>query len=132
MPIKIMKRYTRKQIKENPSVYYIFGDNYYREGMGGQAGEAREEPNAIGVRTKMDPAYSPKSFLTDKDFIFNIRAICDDLNYAAWVLHRGGIVVWPEDGIGTGLADLKTHAPQTLKFIDNLIESLKAVYGVVE
>lgn len=130
MPIEIMKRYTRQDIANEPNKLFIFGDNFARVGMGGQAGEARGEPNALGIRTKKAPTYNESDFLTDKEYAWNVRNIFYDFGKVLVALEAGQVVVWPEDGIGTGLANLRTTAPLTLKFIEDLIGSLKQVYGV--
>lgn len=46
----------REDLQANPDVYYLFGDNVERRGLGGQAKEMRGEPNAIGVATKAPTA----------------------------------------------------------------------------
>lgn len=131
MPIKIVKRYTRKEIQANPNWFYVFGDNYAREGFGGQALAARGEPNAIGICTKKAPTYDPADFFTDHEYMHNISGIVNDFKRVFAYLALDGVVVWPEDGIGTGIADLQNKAPHTLKFIENLVDSLKQIYGVV-
>lgn len=131
MPIMTMKRYTREYIRANPDMHFIFGDNYAREGLGGQAAAARGETNAVGICTKKAPTYNDKDFLTDKEYCRNITWILDDFAEVLHALTRKETVVWPEDGIGTGIADLPNRAPETLKFINTVIESLKKIYGEV-
>lgn len=129
MTILIIKRYTREYIRENPDKLFIFGDNYARRGLGGQAKEARGEPNAIGICTKKAPTYEPQDFLTDEEYVQNITNIFEDFQPVLATLQRGAIIVWPEDGIGTGIARLAENAPRTLQFINTIIEGLKEVYG---
>ena len=130
MPIKVMQRYTREDLRAHPGWYFVFGDNWKRQGLGGQAAAARGEPNAVGVCTKKAPTYNEDDFLTDMEYCDNVTQIFNDLERVFFSLHSGGTVVWPADGIGTGIADLPNRAPETLKFINNLVDSLKAVYGV--
>lgn len=132
MPIKIMKRYTREYIQENDEDYFIFGDNYARTGLGGQAGAARGEPNAIGIRTKISPDYGEGAFMTDENFYIHAMDIMHDFAPVIYHLEMGSVVVWPEDGIGTGLASLPEYAPNILKLIELVIESLKNNHGVVQ
>lgn len=127
-----MHRYTSQNLRANPEKLFIFGDNFARRGLGGQAREARGEPNAVGVRTKKAPTYQPGDFLTDAEYPANVTAILEDFQPVFAALQRGQAVVWPADGIGTGIARLPDLAPLTLQFITTLIESLKHVYGVTK
>lgn len=131
MPILTVKRYAREEIRANPDYLYIFGDNYERMGMGGQAKEARGEPNVVGVRTKRKATYGEDAFLTDNTYAYNCSAIINDFGHVLEYLKNGGTVVWPADGIGTGLANLKQNAPKTLEFIESIISNLKSLYGEV-
>jgi hypothetical protein len=45
----------REDLRANPTVLYVFGDNEARTGLGGQAKEMRGEPNAVGIATKASP-----------------------------------------------------------------------------
>jgi len=130
MPIKVVNMYTRKDIQDNPSWLFVFGDNYKRQGTGGQAAEARGEGNVAGIRTKKAPTYNAADFMTDKEYYKNCKDILDDFKPVIQQLEVDGIVVWPFHGVGTGLAALPKNAPCTLQFINNMITSLKSIYGV--
>jgi hypothetical protein len=132
MPLEIWHRYTRADLRANPNKLFIFGDNAARVGFGGQAREARGEPNAVGICTKKAPTYETQDFLTDAEYALNVVIIIADFDPVFRALLRGQVAVWPADGIGTGIAQLATRAPQTLLFIDTIIGSLKAVYGITE
>lgn len=131
MPVEVVHRYHRSDLRANPEKLFIFGDNRARVGHGGQAREARGEPNAVGVRTKKAPTYEPQDFLTDAEYAANVAHIIEDFAPALEALQQGRTVVWPADGIGTGIARLPELAPLTLLFVNTLIESLKQVYGVI-
>ena len=112
MPSSTVHRYTRAEIRANPDKLYVFGDNFKRTGYGGQAAAARGEPNAVGIVTKRAPSNAPGAFLNDTDY-----ERWEQANSAAWrliadALMENRAVVWPADGIGTGLARLQTAAPQ--------------------
>ena len=111
----------RTDLKNNPNVIYLFGDNLKRYGMGGQAKEMRGEPNAIGIRTKYKPTMEDDAFFTDEYLEDNKRLICNDFHK----IPEGKIVIIPSDGIGTGLAMLDTKAPLTFEYIQMKIEELK-------
>jgi len=115
----------RSDLQANPEVKYLFGDNRVRTGYGGQAKEMRDEPNAIGVATKKTPSNRPGEFFSDKDFDENCAVIEADLQLAIEHLKSGGILVIPEDGLGTGLSELPKRAPLTNDFLESMLLSLE-------
>lgn len=119
--IEIVKEYTRPQIRENRDKLYIFGDNFQRKGYGGQAQAARDEPNAIGIATKLSPA----EYLDDTYYAeVLVREFLPKFTLLRTHLETGGTIVWPEDGIGTGLADLPNKAPLIWAKLEELREWL--------
>lgn len=131
MPLQLMKKYTREIIQKNPEKLFVFGDNCARVGHGGQAGEARGEPNAVGICTKKTPSYLEADFFTDAEYLRNVGMIVEDLRRVGQHLANDGLVVWPADNIGTGLARLPEKAPQTMAFISETLGFLRRRYGVV-
>lgn len=118
---KIIKR---EDLQANPDFMYLFGDNLVRKGLGGQAGEMRGEPNAIGIATKKYPNNDPLSFFYDDQYMENVAAIYEDIMPAMQHLMNGGVLVIPMDGLGTGLSALPLHAPRTNKALEDLISYL--------
>jgi hypothetical protein len=114
---KIIKR---EDLRANPDVLYVFGDNIVRQGYGGQAGEMRGEPNAVGIATKVTPDVGKYSFFTDDDYEKALKFIHEDMQPVFDALEDDKIVVVPLDGIGTGLADLPNKAPKVYKYICEL------------
>lgn len=108
---KIIKR---EDLWTNTKVLYVFGDNEKRKGYGGQAAEMRGEPNAVGVRTKK----SPTEFWSDETYGDNVKMINDDLK-PIWkkIFHEDAVVIFPYDGIGTGLSELPRRAPLTYQYV---------------
>ena len=127
MPVIFQKWIMRDDLKNNPEVLYVFGDNLKRVGLGGQAKEMRGEPNAVGVATKKAPGMGDKDFFSDEEFLDNIITIERDFMRAFNHLVNGGIVVIPADGLGTGLSELPTRAPETNSFLTAKIDILKAL-----
>jgi hypothetical protein len=108
MPLLKQKWITRADLQANPTWWYCFGDNLQRIGRGGQAKEMRGEPNAIGIATKA----SPWEYLNDNiHFYLAAQEFAHVFNQIDTFLAFGDTVVFPEDGFGTGLADLATRAP---------------------
>ena len=137
-------RIYRSDLRANPRVLYIFGDNLDREGMGGQAKEMRGEPNAFGIATKRKISHGyPEDYFHDGEpdtievlkgefwalqkkvrndyfVIQNDRKVTthdSDYNYDA--------IVIPSDGIGTGLSKMPQYAPQALEFINERLKELE-------
>lgn len=113
MPVIYQKFIFRADLKANPDVLYLFGDNTMRQGYGGQAKEMRGEPNACGVATKLTPTSGSNAYFDDADYKENVRVIAKDLRRAFQHRNAGGLVVIPLDGLGTGLSELPTRAPET-------------------
>lgn len=120
MPSITVKRYTRAMIQANPDKLYVFGDNIARTGYGGQANAARDEPNAVGIPTKRGPYV----YLEDTDYAEWLVASAPDFARIVRALNGGATVVWPEDGIGTGLAELAIRAPKIWDLLQEQIRKL--------
>lgn len=114
----------RQDLQQNPATLYLFGDNEQRRGLGGQAIQMRGEPNAVGVRTKRRPRLMETDFWTDETYEANCRMIDEDLLPVRQHLAGGGTVVIPEDGLGTGLAQLLERAPNTYAYLQAALASL--------
>jgi len=140
MTIKIKKYITREFMRQHPDWIFVFGDNSMRVGKGGQAKEMRGEPNALGVRTKEKPLFSEDAYWTDKGNYSNrmtrternCELIWEDLLKVLYLLRENKTVVFPKDGIGTGMAELETRAPRTYKYLQDRINELFKEYGPVE
>lgn len=126
--IILQYRIYRSDLELNPDLFYCFGDNDDREGLGGQAAEMRGERNAIGIRTKKHPDNLPASFYSDDEYDECIAKIDEDFAVVENILKNGHHVVMPTEGFGTGLSDLKKHAPKVLAYIESRIEYFVAEY----
>lgn len=125
--IEYMNFITREIMQANPNKIFVFGDNDERRGHGGQAKEMRGEPNAIGIRTKKEAAHNPEtSYYTDSEYQENVKKILLDVKLVMDEMKKGKTIVFPSDGIGTGLAKLSENAPRTLGFIKGIIKQLEA------
>lgn len=131
MPIIYQKLIKRGDLQKNPKAYYVFGDNNCRVGKGGQAGEMRGEPNAIGIRTKKNPSYDIDAYYIDSEYNENVKNISEDFLKVVAALDQGSLVVYPTDGVGTGLSNLKESAPKTLAFIEDVVLKLFEDYGLL-
>lgn len=118
MPVEYEKRITRDMLRAAPDTLFVFGDNMIARGLGGQAKEMRGEPNAVGIPTKMLPGMGYADFFRDEDFERAKPKI--DAAFVRLFAHAagGGKIVWPADGVGTGLAELPKRAPKIWKLIE--------------
>jgi hypothetical protein len=111
--LEIVSRYSDSDVKSNPNKIYVFGDNTQRTGTGGQA-QIRNNTNAIGIATKLKPSNAEDAFMSDKNLTNNKSIIDSDI---AKIKATKKVVVFPKDGLGTGLAKLKEKAPQTYEYL---------------
>jgi hypothetical protein len=65
--LKIPKYVTKKFLRDNPNVVFVFGDNVIRRGKGGAA-KLRDEPNTYGFITKRYPDNMDTSFYRPKEY----------------------------------------------------------------
>lgn len=123
------KRYEREDARRNPNVLYVFGDNTRRVGMGGQAGALRGEKNSVGVATKYFPGVDDDDFFGEgpSEIEAQKRILDNDMKPLFAHLVEGGVVVWPTDGIGTGLSMMPERAPTTFAYLEEKLASLQQV-----
>jgi hypothetical protein len=122
MPVLFQKVIMRQDARRNSKVLYVFGDNVVHKGFYGQARELRNEPNAVGIRTK----YTPQQYFAEApaETIAQTRMIDQDMKRLFEHVKHGGIVVWPTDGIGTGAARMHIQAPTTFEHLEAKFEAL--------
>jgi hypothetical protein len=105
---------------------FIYGDNWLHQGYGGQA-IIRDEPNTFGVPTKHKPYNSDDSFFSDDTYDANIEAFKLVILALIEKSRNYDYIVFPKDGLGTGLAKLPEKAPKTYKYMCEAIEHLRTV-----
>lgn len=123
MPLIYQSYIQRVDLKANPSVTYVFGDNEARVGFGGQAAEMRGEPNAIGIATKR----SPSEFWNQRETARQCAVIDADMAPLFSLMRQGRLIVFPLAGVGTGLAMLKLQAPATMLYLHKQIDALSQI-----
>lgn len=117
---------SRLDVQSNPDKIYVFGDNDARAGNGGQAEQMRGEPNSFGIRVKKAPLTDPDVYYRDSEYKENIKKINEDINrLRSEAVLKGKTIVFPEDGIGTGMSKLAENAPKTLKFLNAVLKYLE-------
>lgn len=116
--------WSREDVTNYPHALFVYGDNNVRKGVGGQA-IIRNLPNTIGIPTKKYPSNNPNSFYSDREYLDNKRRIDSAIKSIISLSANYKYVVLPEDGFGTGLAELPTRAPRTYEYLLKSIEYLK-------
>ena len=120
--IEVQKEFSIIDCENNPTKYYIFGDNEIHQGCGGQA-IIRYCKNAFGIPTKKLPSMEPEAFFSDKPQ--EIRKVSMRLatliNF--YESEDKPTLVFPLDGIGTGRAELKEHSPKIYEIIKECFEN---------
>lgn len=111
---------TRAMCKACPDTLFVFGDNMVERGLGEQAKEMRGEPNAVGIPTKLLHGSHATDFFRDEDL--ERARVKINAAFIKLFVHaaKGGDIVWPASGIGTGLAELEIRAPKIWSLIENL------------
>lgn len=107
--------YTTTECESNPNKIFVFGDNCVRMGRGGQA-TIRGMRNAFGVATKISPSINKKDYFSDNNYNNNCRIIEEDL-LKIFNDPNFDTIVFPYDGLGTGLSKLPLMAPNTYNFL---------------
>lgn len=115
--VEFRKIITREQVQTERRSFFIFGDNMERRGLGGQAAAMRGEPNAFGIPTKRKPTMEPDAFFTDQAdeiaivlrSLWEISGTIDNIESGREPFYDK--IVWPMDGIGSGLAKLVDYSP---------------------
>lgn len=127
MPIIYQSRIIRADLKRNPNVFYVFGDNVEGWGKKGQAAEMRGEPNAIGVPTKWKPSMAEDAFFYDHQIDQARKLMEPSLHLISKNLNNKKIVIWPADGIGTGYSRLPHTAPKLWAELEQIRKYLETL-----
>ncbi len=94
----------------------------------GKAGQAsiRDTKNkdgktvAFGIPTKQLPSMNDNAFFSDT--VDEAKAVMKSLRELYKLKQQGWNIVFPEDGLGTGLARMKEKSPKTFKEMNNIIK----------
>ena len=121
--------WTRKDVEKDTDKVYLFGDNTddrTRTKYVPSRTQAviRGLANAIGIDTKKDRGTKESSYLSDADFKEFKEHVDQQIQKAK---DTGKTIVIPEDGIGTGAAQLETRAPKLFEYLQQKLAELSDV-----
>lgn len=115
--------FSREQCMNNPTSIYVFGDNAQRVGNGGQA-QIRGCSNVIGVATKRTPSMDDEAFFNDS--FEDLKVLFNDLSNLHYMhsleTYDHMTLIFPVDGLGTGLSELPKRAPFLNKQLELLLD----------
>jgi hypothetical protein len=117
MKVILMPHIQRKYIIDHQELVFVFGDNDARKGYGGLAKEARGLYNTHGIRVKKYPSMAVDAFYNDEEFEEQKKKIDMDINELLKRSNNFEAVVFPLNGIGTGLADLPHRSWITFEYL---------------
>lgn len=124
--VTIFKGYwTEEGVESTPNSLYVFGDNNVGIGKGGQA-IIRDLPNTIGIPTKKYPSCNKSSYYNDAEIADNIVHIDKAIQSILKRSKDYKEIVFPADGLGTGLSELPRRAPKTFAYLVDAVEKLKS------
>lgn len=129
MPVFYMEKIERKDLRNNPKCLFVFGDNCERQGYGGLAKECRDEPNAVGVRTKYLPEKTKEAYFHDYDYETVIDMIDEDFLPVIQHLAKGGIVVFPTARLGFGLSAMPDKCPRIYSYLCEYVDNIKDLFN---
>ena len=115
--------YTVLNCDLNTDHIFVFGDNLIRKGKGGQA-SIRDVPNSIGVATKRLPTLEEEAFFEDDNERDEKALIGDLFTLEAMLTNKefdDKTLVFPVDGLGTGLSELPTRAPKLFDMLSKFL-----------
>ena len=121
MKVEIQKEwFSIEQCNQNPNKIYVFGDNDIRRGQAGQA-KIRYCKNAFGIPTKRLPSMNKNAFYRDSES--DMKNMITSLQKLYKLAKKGNIIVFPESGLGTGLAKMNTYSPKVFNEMNRIIQT---------
>lgn len=108
--------YSVEQCLANPQNLYVFGDNTIRKGKGGQA-QIRDCENSFGIATKILPTRDEDAYF--KDNVYAADIIGKDIRALLDLVDKYENIVFPYEGLGTGLSEMPTRCPLVFRLMSN-------------
>ena len=124
--VELQEIFSIEDCNNNPNKLYIFGDNLLSVGKGGQA-IIRDCDNVFGIPTKRAPLRKDEALFHDN--FDEYEAVKDSIQKLLIFIscNRQITLVFPENGLGTGLARMNQTSPKLFKYMN---ETLYKHFGV--
>jgi len=119
--ILIEKIYSVEMVLSRPKDIFVYGDNLEHWGKIGQS-IIRDCPNTVGIPTKRKPSMMGDAFFSDK--IEELNYVIDAFHKIDECISNDRNIVFPENGIGSGLARLSVYSPIILQYINTEINRI--------
>ena len=124
------KFWTRESVAAQPDKIFLFGDNFAdaKTGYVPSATQAviRGLPNAIGISTKFNRRTNTDSFMDDSTYEEFKEHVDKQIETAIELAEETGkTIIVPENGIGTGKAQLEKRAPKSFAYLKQELDKLK-------
>lgn len=131
------KFWTRESVAAQTDKIFLFGDNFEdaKTGYVPSSTQAviRGLPNAIGISTKFNRRTNTDSFMDDSTYEEFKEHVDKQIETAIELAEETGkTIVVPEDGIGTGKAQLEKRAPKSFAYLKQELDKLREVQPKVE
>lgn len=112
------------QCNQKQDSLFVFGDNIQGWGKAGQA-IIRDCKNSFGIPTKYEPSMKEQAFFSDTKEEFQIVLNAFLKLREKYISGKYEYLVFPKNGLGTGLAQLQDRSPKILALINSQIELFK-------
>ena len=124
------KFWTRESVAAQPDKIFLFGDNFEdaKTGYVPSSTQAviRGLPNAIGISTKFNRRTNTDSFMDDSTYEEFKEHVDKQIETAIELAEETGkTIIVPENGIGTGKAQLEKRAPKSFAYLKQELDKLK-------
>lgn len=115
--------FSKHRCDQFPALLYVFGDNTERIGKGGQAC-IRDCENAFGIATKISPTNQPEGYFTDEIgcYLITVQDIMELIHELQSKKYKA--VVFPADGLGTGLSDMPNRCPNVYYYMNMTLNEI--------
>lgn len=125
--VVLMDMYDKCKCDEYKTYLFVYGDNDKKIGCKGQS-IIRNMTNSIGIPTKKSPTLKLESFYTDDEYEDNVRKINEAIGKVMIRSKEYEKIVFPRDGLGTGLAQLPKRAPKTYEYLRSQLNERFGIY----
>lgn len=111
--------YSVEMANANKNTLYVFGDNSIYKGQAGQA-TIRYCSNSIGIPTKKFPAVHEDAYFCDDEE--DRKEMSEAIERLFQEAQNYEILVFPKDGLGTGLSKMPEKSPILFQELCDWIE----------